>query len=96
MANTKSGIRYIVFQEEIAPTTGTQHLQGYIVFENQRRLKTVGGVLPRAYWAIAKGSGKQNSEYCTKKEGRKPGTQPYIWGRMPREKKDGGPMEKER
>lgn len=89
-----SQVRYIVFQEELAKTTGTEHLQGYIVFNNARRLKTVGGILRRAYWAEAKGTGRQNSEYCTKQEDRKPGTQPFIWGRMPKEKKEGGVMEK--
>jgi len=29
-------VKYVVLGEEVAPTTGTEHLQGYIYFETQK------------------------------------------------------------
>ena len=58
--------RYIVYGREVAPETGTPHLQGYIYFHNQRQRKAVARLLPRARLDVANGSGKQNRDYCTK------------------------------
>lgn len=35
------GYRYLVAGFEIAPTTGTPHIQGYLYFENARSIKTI-------------------------------------------------------
>ena len=58
--------RYIVYGREVAPETGTPHLQGYVYFHNQRQRKAVARLLPRARLDVANGSGKQNRDYCTK------------------------------
>jgi len=58
--------RYIVYGRELAPETGTPHLQGYIYFHNQRQRKAVARLLPRARLDVANGSAKQNQTYCTK------------------------------
>lgn len=36
-----SSVRYLVFGKEVAPTTGHQHLQGFVIFKNCRKF---GGV----------------------------------------------------
>jgi len=58
--------RYIVFGRELAPDTGTPHLQGYLYFHNARQRKAVSRLFPRARLDVANGSAKQNRVYCTK------------------------------
>ena len=58
---------YQVFGKEIAPTTGTPHLQGYIEFENPRRFSGVKNLISdRAHIEIAHSSGPTNQKYCKK------------------------------
>lgn len=61
-------IKYLVFGEEIAPTTLTPHLQGFVVFSNARRFGSVTAAFP-GHFSIALGTNLQASEYC-KKDGR--------------------------
>jgi len=58
--------RYVVYGREIAPETGTPHLQGYVYFHNARQRKAVARLLPRARLDVANGSAVQNRLYCTK------------------------------
>lgn len=58
--------KYIVFGKEKAPTTGTLHLQGYIVFTNARTLVGVKRLHNSIHWEHAKGNAQQNFEYCSK------------------------------
>lgn len=60
--------KYVVVGREVAPTTGTKHLQGYVEFANPKMIKTmVKAMLPnKLHWSVCKGSAKQNYEYCTK------------------------------
>lgn len=66
---TEKNYLYII-GEEVAPTTGTRHLQGYVEFKTPRRFTTIKRLIgDDAHLASAKGSRKQNYEYC-KKEGK--------------------------
>lgn len=58
--------KYLVIGKEVAPETGTPHLQGYIYFKNKKSLRQMKTLNRRAHWAIAKGTGAQNKLYCTK------------------------------
>lgn len=62
-----SGVRYLVWGFEIGEQ-GTPHLQGYVEFCSTKRMtgvkKTFG--LARMHCEIAKGTGLQNREYCSK------------------------------
>uniref|UniRef100_UPI004047E072 hypothetical protein n=1 Tax=Polynucleobacter sp. TaxID=2029855 RepID=UPI004047E072 len=58
--------QYILIGKEIAPTTGTPHLQGYIYFTNKISFKSLCKQMPRARIAKAKGTAKQNRVYCMK------------------------------
>ena len=60
---------YLCFQKEIAPTTGTPHLQGYVVFPKVKRLTGVKKILGSAIHAVlSNGTPSQNRDYCTKSD----------------------------
>ena len=47
-------------------STGTPHIQGYLYFKNLLEFKTLSKWLPRAHIEPAKGSAKENRNYCIK------------------------------
>jgi len=55
-----------VFGRELAPSTGTPHLQGFVAFSGRRRLGAVRTLLPRCHLTSARGSAQQNRAYCIK------------------------------
>lgn len=58
---------YLVYGEEIAPTTNTPHLQGYIAFNSRLTLRQVKQILPsRSHLEPSRGSPAQNATYCKK------------------------------
>lgn len=57
---------YLLYGNEICPTTGTPHLQGYMEFDDSMRFTTLKKVLPRAHIEAARGSVKNNKTYCKK------------------------------
>lgn len=62
-------VAYICFQEEIAPTTGTPHLQGYCIFTKKIRLSSVKQILGTSIHAVrSDGTPSQNRSYCKKPE----------------------------
>lgn len=71
--------RFIHYGREVAPTTGTPHLQGYLCFDQQRTLSVLKKkVHPTAYFAPMNGSFESNYKYCSKSdpEGYKRGDPP--------------------
>ena len=58
--------KYIYYGKEIAPTTGTPHLQGYIIFPNQMTDTSVRKKLIGAHVEVMKGTMEQNNSYCSK------------------------------
>lgn len=61
-ANTK----FIIVGFEEAPTTGTPHLQGFVHFKTVQRITALKKLLPRAHFEMARGTDKENHNYCTK------------------------------
>jgi len=65
--------KYGCFQEEVAPTTGTQHLQGYINLKKQARITTLqkrfGQIGVQLALINANGTPDQNRTYCSKPGG---------------------------
>lgn len=59
---------YTIVGQEIAPTSLTPHLQGYVYMPTMKSLKQMQAVC-QCHWTIAKGSAQQNQTYCSK-EGR--------------------------
>ena len=60
-------IKYMIYGHEIAPETGTPHLQGYIIFETRKYMTWIkNNTSPRIHLEIARGSVNQNRDYCSK------------------------------
>lgn len=57
---------WIVFGREIAPTTGTPHLQGAFIFKNAQRWSSLMKFLHFSYLAPMKGQPHHSLEYCSK------------------------------
>ena len=62
---------YMVYQREVAPTTGMPHWQGYVRFYTRKRMSTVKELLGRqdAHLEKARGTEEANRTYCTKEGG---------------------------
>lgn len=66
---------YVVFQEEVAPSTKKVHLQGYIEFKNACRLMKINKLCSfAAHCEKRKGTAEQAANYCKKDDTRKSGT----------------------
>lgn len=62
-------VKYIIVGQEIAPETGTPHLQGFVIWRNAKTLKASIKCMPkRSHIEICKGTPYENFLYC-KKEG---------------------------
>lgn len=71
---------YLVWQKERGEE-GTLHLQGFVCWGKPATLAFCKKQSPRAHWEIARGTLKQCTEYCTKKDTRVDG--PWIHGHKP-------------
>lgn len=75
---------YLVFQHELAPGTGKEHIQGYIELVAKLRwqqLKVLIGAT-KMYCAARMGTSQQAADYCKKDETRVPGSLIYEEGHM--------------
>lgn len=59
-------VEYAIIGREVAPTTNTPHLQGFACFVKRMTLSQLSKLLPRAHWAVARGSVDDNIRYCSK------------------------------
>lgn len=84
-------VQYMVYGHEVAPSTGTKHLQGFLVLEKNARVSALKKLHPRAHWEQAKGNSQQNRTYCTKE-----GKDIIERGTPPSDKKKQGEEEKAR
>lgn len=58
---------YIVYGREIAPTTGTPHLQGYFQLQKKKRITWIKKhINNQMNLRIANGTAAENKKYCTK------------------------------
>jgi len=59
--------RYMIIGFEKAPTTGTEHFQGYVYYDNAKTFDVVKKLFPdTTHIEKAKGTPQQNYEYCKK------------------------------
>lgn len=74
--------QYMIYGEEVAPTTGTKHLQGYIELKKYRRFKQIveKDFEGKIHIEIARGNYAQNQVYCSKTGNYKEFGQPNIQG----------------
>lgn len=54
--------KYLIYGKEIAPETGTPHLQGFVIFPSSR-YRPANSLF---HWEIARGTPDQNRTYCSK------------------------------
>lgn len=58
---------YLIYGKEIAPTTGTHHIQGYTYFKEAKSFKTMQKIMPPGtHLEAAKGNALENKKYCSK------------------------------
>jgi len=57
---------YIIYGHEVAPTTNTPHLQGYVQFAKQVSPSFVKKINKKIHWITANGNVEQNKKYCSK------------------------------
>ncbi len=60
--------KYLIYGDEVAPETGTPHIQGYFSLKLRTRFNTVRGYLTGAHLTVARGTATQNTVYCSKGE----------------------------
>lgn len=59
--------QYLIYGREVAPSTGTPHLQGYIHFSNETTLRAVAKkVIPRGHYEKRLGTIQEAIDYCKK------------------------------
>lgn len=68
---TTPEFRYVTFQVEEAPETGTMHVQGYVEFQQSLRFNRVKSLIsPRAWLDRRRGTQQEAIEYCQKEDSR--------------------------
>jgi hypothetical protein len=90
--------RYVCAGEEVAPDTGTPHIQGYVYFANVVRFSKVRRLLPNCHLSPAAGNSTQNRLYCGKlrPEDAEPNAVFYERGDIPLSSREKGDMERAR
>ena len=58
---------YIIAGKEVAPTTKTPHLQGFVRFKSNKRVLTVRKVLAPHHVEVCVGGAKKAIQYCKKR-----------------------------
>ncbi|QNG41081.1 replication-associated protein [Antarctic virus 6_I_APBOOTsw001Ch] len=58
--------KYFCAGEEVAPTTGTPHLQGFIYFTHAKTVSAVRTLLPGCHVEAARGTPQECDKYCRK------------------------------
>lgn len=59
-------VSYVVYGKEVAPTTKTPHLQGYVYFKNAQEFNTIKKILPTAHIEAQYATSQQAADYCKK------------------------------
>lgn len=62
----KDSIKYILYGEEEAPTTGKLHKQGVMIFKNGKTVKAVRKIFPGVHIEVCKKNLLANARYCIK------------------------------
>lgn len=77
-------VRFLVCQLEKAPTTNTQHLQGYVILETKSRMTWLKSNFENSlHLEVRKGTHQQAKDYCTKEDTSVEGQVPLIIGEDP-------------
>lgn len=63
---SKLDVEYMIYGKEVAPTTGTPHLQGFVKFKHAKTFTAVKKLIPRAHLEVMKGTIEDCIKYCSK------------------------------
>jgi len=74
----KDRYEYLVYQQELCPTTQKMHYQGYVVFKSKIKFSTMKNLWPKTCFFHRRGSHIQAKTYCQKEESRVAG--PWEYG----------------
>jgi hypothetical protein len=67
LVESDPSVKFLIFGREIAPTTQTPHLQGFVIFSTNKRFAAVKRLISdRAYVATANATSEQCRAYCRK------------------------------
>lgn len=66
LRNWKTSSKYMILGYEVAPTTGTPHIQGYVNFKNAKTFSSIKKSFPKIHLEPAKGTDEDNQKYCSK------------------------------
>ncbi len=64
--NYPSKIKYLILGKEIAPTTGTPHIQGYIEFKDKITIDQLKKIIPNGHITERRKTQQDNIVYCRK------------------------------
>lgn len=89
---------YCVAGEEVAPGTGTPHLQGYLVWTCPKSEAATRNILRGCHVTIARGNHAANDNYCrkTRECDGEPNESVYSRGNLPSDPAERGAAEKDR
>jgi len=76
---------YAIWQQELCPTTGVSHVQGFAIFNDRKRLSQLKTIWNSAHWEAQRGTDEQCIEYCSKAESKIAG--PWELGTKPTRKR---------
>lgn len=68
ICNVLDECRYAIFGFELAPTTGTYHIQGFVYFDNVRTFQVLRDRYPGVHWEVKskRSTHEQAINYCKK------------------------------
>lgn len=72
---------YLIWQNELCPTTGTPHVQGFTILRRRLRLGHFRELIPRGHLERTYSTDDDNIRYCSKSLSRVDG--PFIFGEVP-------------
>jgi len=80
--------KYMIYGREVCPTTGKDHLQGFVAFKSNKRFKAVKTLFPKGtHLEKIVGSVQQNIAYCSKDD-----KNPVVRGEPPKTKGSGNKL----
>ena len=63
---TSNWVRYTAYSEEVCPSTGKKHFQGFLETHEPVSMNKIKLWMPKNYLAIRNGTLAQNKSYCSK------------------------------